>query len=249
MHNVWGEATPRRPLQNFAFLCRTTQLFLPAPLLRQNSEFRPQLSGYFWRFVRLSVWRLIRNTVTVAQSPVAALDSTQTNKQTQHGIHCSRLWIFPTADNNDDEVVHFHRADTIPISRQQRISVFPKFFHRVDFFPAGCAILGGRYNESINGCHRPAPTSAILICTFCTPVHMYLCVYNGYVHMCILGWGPSPPLPRSGIAICRWDRMLPSAIDGTPVFATESGMLINYDGSWQVTRFFGCFEGGGDSSH
>ena len=67
----------------------------------------------------------------------------------------------------------------------------------------------------------------------CACVHVGMRAISASVEKCHL------PLP-SHAAI--------GGIDGTPVCATESGMLINYDGKWQVTRFFGGFEGGGDFS-
>ena len=67
----------------------------------------------------------------------------------------------------------------------------------------------------------------------CACVHFGMRAISASVEKCHL------PLP-SHAAI--------GGIDGTPVCATGSGMLINYDGKWQVTRFFGGFEGGGDFS-
>ena len=67
----------------------------------------------------------------------------------------------------------------------------------------------------------------------CACVHFGMRAISASVEKCHL------PLP-SHAAI--------GGIDGTPVFTTGSGMLINYDGKWQVTRFFGGFEGGGDYS-
>ena len=120
--------------------------------------------------------------------------------------------------------VHFHTADTIPISRQ-RISVFPKFFHGVDFFPAGCAILGGRHNESINGSYRPAPT--ILICTFRTPVYIYVQDICVYVDFWMRGISASAEkldchLASASHAAIGWISMAHLSL-------SQSGMLINYE--------------------
>ena len=104
-------------------------------VLRQNLEFRPQLSigGYFQRFVlfclKIDQWR---NTVT------APIQLKQTNTESRNP---------PLPCLNFSHRGQQQGGGSFPWSGHDsnfpwRISVFPKFFH-LDFFPAGRANLGG----------------------------------------------------------------------------------------------------------
>ena len=88
---------------------------------------------------------------------------------------------------------------------------------------------------------QPAPSSSLPFAHLCIYIHVCACVHFGMRAI------------SASVEKCYRHLPLPShaaigGIDGTPVLTTGSGMLINYDGKWQVTRFFGGFEGGGDSS-
>ena len=83
-----------------------------------------------------------------------------------------------------------HRTTTRGFIESGHNSDFPAYFRisqilSSGFLPSGQGVpLWVARNESINGRHRPAPNSAIVICTFRTPVCVCVCVFV-YVFACI----------------------------------------------------------------
>ena len=134
-----------------------------------------------------------------------------------------------------------HRTTTRGFIESGHNSDFPAYFRisqilSSGFLPSGQGVpLWVARNESINGRHRPAPNSAIVICTFRTPV--CLCVYlytslgvfvYSYVYFRMRAISASA---HPTIAICLHRALCHRASDSWThtCFSRSGRMLINCD--------------------
>ena len=140
-------------------------------------------------------------------------DSTQTNKHRVTESTAPVFEFFPSRTTTRRWFISMERTRF-----QFPFGVFPYFPNSFIWISSQQGVPSWvARNESINGRHRPAPNSAIVICTFrtpvcvCTSVDAHVC--KNCTHACILGrWFPSPPLQRiaiwRSIACCHRPQLL-----------------------------------------